>query len=436
MSEAMAGSDGRDLDRAAVDAALAEPAKRAEAARALRDRCLAQGVWPPSIGLFYRALAGGRVAPATVPAVNVRGLTYDLARAAWRAAGAVDAAPLIFELAPGESAAGDQLFVEYVALVLAAAVREGYRGPVFFQGDHFHVEAHAGAADLAGVNALCREALAAGMCQIDVDAADLEPAAEGDNAHRANAAATAAVTAFIRRCAPGADVVVGGEVGVIGGQNTTPDDLHAFMAAFQEALPAGLDGLGKISVQTGTRHGGRVLADGSVGVMPLDLSLVARLSRVAREAYGLPGVVQHGASTLTLEQLGQLPAAGAIEVHLATAIQNMVFDHDAFPTPLRRRMAAALGGEEGQRAEQDAGDDEGQALTEAQRFYHNRWRAWGDFKRELWLMPRAVRREIAGTVEAWFADLFRALQVAGRREEVADLYRSVGLYGPAADGER
>ena len=418
MSEATTESAARALDGAARDVALGDPAQRDEAARALRDRCLAQGLHLASIGPLYRALAAGRLKSLTVPAVNLRGLTYDLACAAWRAAASLDATPLIFELAPSEAEAGDQPFVEYVALVLAAAVREGYRGPVFFQGDHFHVES----AELSAVHALCREALAAGMRQIDVDAADLVPARAGGKRHQASASATADVTAFIRRHEPaGADVVVGGEVGVIGGQNTTPGDLRAFMDAYNRALPAGLDGLGKISVQTGTRHGGRVLADGSVGAMPLDLSLVSRLSRVAREEFGLPGVVQHGASTLTLEQLAQLPAAGAVEVHLATAIQNVVFDHDAFPSPLRRRIIAELAHEDGRRAEQDAGEAE-QELTAAQRFYHNRWRAWGAFKQELWLMPQAVRRQIAAAVEQWFVDLFGALRVAGRRDDVHRLF--------------
>lgn len=420
----MTESGQRALDSAAVEVALAEPARRAGAARVLRDLCLAQGVYLASVGPFYRALAGGRAEPATVPAVNVRGLTYDLARAAWRAAMALDVAPLIFELAPSETEAGDQPFAEYVAVVLAAAVREGYLGPVFFQGDHFHVAT----TDVTPVQALCREALAAGMRQIDIDAADLEPPADGDNRHRANAAATAAVTAFIRRSERSNDVVVGGEVGVIGGENTTPDDLRAFMAAYDEALPAGMDGLGKISVQTGTRHGGRVLADGSVGTMPLDLSLVARLSRIARDEFDLPGVVQHGASTLTLGQLGQLPAAGAVEVHLATALQNLVFDHEAFPTTLRRRMMETLVEEDGRRAERDAGGDDG-ALTAAQRFYHNRWRAWGTFKGDLWLMPRRARSEIAASAEQWFAGLFRALRVAGRGDEVRGLVASDGNGG-------
>ncbi len=412
------------LDREVAQVALTPPVERVAAARSLRDFCLQQGLELASIGSHYRAIARGETPEVTAPAINLRGLTYDLARAAWRAALKLDAAPVIFELAPSEAATGDQPFMEYVAVVLAAAVREGYRGPVFFQGDHLHVED----GNLSDVQALCLEALRAGMRQIDIDAADVvREGAEGAERHRANAELTAAMTAFIRQHEPqGADVVVGGEVGVIGGQNTTPEDVQAFMKAYHETLPGGLVGLGKLSVQTGTRHGGVVRADGSTGTMPLDVALVRELSDMVREQYGLPGVVQHGASTLSLEQFSQLPRAGAIEVHLATAIQNMVFDHAALPQALREEMIDGLVGEEVAYAEKGAGDEgpdgEAEALSRAQRFYHNRWRAWGRFKQELWTLPQEVRDEIAGTCQVWFEELFQALQIAGRGEALRTLY--------------
>ena len=107
-----------------------------------------------------------------MPAFNLRGLTYDLARAIWQAALGLDAGPIIFELAPSEAETGRQPFDEFVALALAAALREGYRGPAFFQGDHFRI-ATADPAGSPGFLDRCREALAAGMRQIDLDAGSL-----------------------------------------------------------------------------------------------------------------------------------------------------------------------------------------------------------------------------------------------------------------------
>ena len=48
-------------------------------------------------------------------------------------------------------------------------------------------------------------------------------------------------------------------------------------------------GISKISVQTGTSHGGVVLPDGSIAAVKLDLVALEALSRSAREDYGLGG---------------------------------------------------------------------------------------------------------------------------------------------------
>src|SRR3989449_5994687 len=86
-------------------------------------------------------------------------------------------------------------------------------------------------------------------------------------------------------------------------------------------------GISKISVQTGTSHGGVVLPDGSMAKVQIDLEALRALSLEARTVYALGGAVQHGASTLPAEAFGHFPACEAIEIHLATNFQNIVFDH-------------------------------------------------------------------------------------------------------------
>ena len=92
---------------------------------------------------------------------------------------------------------------------------------------------------------------------------------------------------------------------------------------------AGMAGLSKISVQSGTSHGGVVLADGSIADVKLDLDTLERLSKVARDEYGLAGAVQHGASTLPDSAFHNFPKRETAEIHLATNFQNMLFDQRA-----------------------------------------------------------------------------------------------------------
>ena len=115
----------------------------------------------------------------------------------------------------------------------------------------------------------------------------------------------------------------GGEIGEVGTENSTEPELRAYMDGFIRTLPKGMAGLSKISVQSGTSHGGVVLADGSIAEVALDLDTLERLSKVAREEYGLAGAVQHGASTLPDEAFNSFPKRETSEIHLATNFGNL-----------------------------------------------------------------------------------------------------------------
>src|SRR6185503_8042609 len=134
----------------------------------------------------------------------------------------------------------------------------------------------------------------------------------------------------------GVTISVGGEIGEVGTENSTEPELRAYMDGFNAALPRGIAGLSKISVQSGTSHGGVVLADGKIADVKLDLDTLERLSRVARDEYGLAGAVQHGASTLPDSAFHNFPKRETAEIHLATNFQNMLYD--ALPSSLRNEI--------------------------------------------------------------------------------------------------
>src|SRR4029078_6550735 len=133
----------------------------------------AVGVQPASIHELYMARGRGEVHGFTVPAINARGMAYDTAHSIFRTAIKLKAGAFILEIARSEIAYTDQRPAEYVAVMLGAALREGFRGPVFIQGDHFQVHAKKFAADakteVDAVKALAREAIAAGFYNIDID---------------------------------------------------------------------------------------------------------------------------------------------------------------------------------------------------------------------------------------------------------------------------
>lgn len=195
-------------------------------------------------------------------------------------------------------------------------------------------------------------------------------------------------------------------------KNSTVEELHAFMQGYRRSLAAmgAFEGISKISVQTGTSHGGVVLADGSMADVKLDLQALAALSQAARETYGLAGAVQHGASTLPPNAFGNFPRIETAEIHLATNFQNIVFDHPALPDDLRRRLRAWI--DENAAGERKGGD------TNEQFYYKARKKAIGPFKREFWSLPEDVRGAIAADLERTFAFLFEQLNVNGTENDI------------------
>src|SRR4051812_47708838 len=381
----------------------------------LRTLAANAGIRPASIHDLYMAMGRGDAAGFTVPAINVRAMSYDTARAVIRAAKKLNAGAFIFEIARSEIGYTEQRPHEYAAVVLGAALREGFSGPIFIQGDHVQTNAKKYNSpdrekELEGLRALIKEEIAAGFYNIDIDTSTLvdldKPTLPEQQAVNVNLAAD--FTAFIRAHEPkGVTVSVGGEIGEVGGKNSDVHELHAYMKGFNAALESrgkGLLGLSKISVQTGTAHGGFINADGSLRMdVKIDLKTLEELSRVARTDYGLGGAVQHGASTLPPEAFDAFPRAGACEIHLATNFQNMVYEHAQFPANLKSEMYDWV------RA--NATEERKPKDTEEQFIYKARKKAIGPFKQQMWSLSEDARSGIGQTLEDQFTFLMTKLKI-------------------------
>ncbi len=400
------------MDQLVWEAVFGAAAEREAARTFLWELGQAVGTRPWTIAPLYFARGRGECGGFTVPAINVRMLAYDTARAVFRAARRREVGAIILEIARSEIAYTDQRPAEYVAVMIGAALREGYRLPLFIQGDHCQVNAKKYQADpraeVDEVKRLIAEELGAGFYNIDVDTSTLVDLSRPTLAEqqRLNYEHAAEITAFIREREPeGISVSVGAEIGEVGQKNSTVEELRAFMEGYLAALRrhGTYEGISKISVQTGTSPGGVVLPDGSIAKVKLDLDALAALSRCAREEYGLAGAVQHGASTLPSDAFGHFPRLETAEIHLATNFQSIVFDHPRLPAELRREMYAWLDAN----AQSERKPDD----TPEQFYYKARKKAIGPFKLALWSLPAEVREAIGADLERTFGFLFEQLRV-------------------------
>jgi fructose/tagatose bisphosphate aldolase len=420
---------GEKTDALVHAAVFGQGQRQAIARWLIWESALALGIVPASINALYAARGRGETPiDFTVPAMNLRMLGYDSARAVFSAARRLQAGAMIFEIARSEMTYTDQRPAEYATVVLAAALREGYRGPVFIQGDHFQVNAKKYAAnpgaEVQGVRDLIAEAIPAGFYNIDIDTSTLVnitlPTVPEQQA--VNSRLCAELTRFIREREPqGLTISVGGEIGEVGTKNSTEEELRAFMDGYCRELSdcdRTLAGLSKISIQTGTSHGGVVLPDGTMADVAVDFDVIRRLSQVARDEYGMAGAVQHGASTLPESAFGKFPEHNACEVHLATGFQNMVYD--LLPGDVREEAYAWL--------RVNAADERKPKDTEEQFLYKSRKKAIGPFKARLWGMGEDFRAQVRSALEEKFVFLFERLNIGNTHDLVTRFVQPVAVH--------
>ncbi|MDQ2891304.1 MAG: class II fructose-bisphosphate aldolase [Gemmatimonadota bacterium] len=415
---------GPYLDALVRHAVFGDDEQRADARWLVWEIAQGVGIHPASIHDLYIARGKGAYSDVTVPAINVRGMAYETARAVFRAANRLNAGTFVLEIARSEIAYTDQRPAEYATVMLAAAIREGFRGPLFIQGDHFQINAKKFAVnpeqEAGAVKQLAVEAVAAGFYNIDIDTSTLVDLSKPTLAEqqRVNVEQCTDIAVFVRGLQPAGIVIsLGGEIGEVGTENSTPEELRAYMDGFNDLLARrapGTEGLSKVSVQSGTSHGGIVLPDGSIKEVAIDFDTLARLSDIARDEYGLAGAVQHGASTLPDELFHKFPPTGACEIHLATNFQNMLFDH--MPDALRTQIYAWL--------TVNAADERKPSDTDEQFFYKTRKKALGPFKRQIWDLPEDSRSALARAYDDKFEFLFRQLNIHDTRELVAHHVRA------------
>ncbi len=415
----------------------ADPKAQSYARWLIRRTGAALGILSSSIHDLYMLMGKEKIGGFTVPAINIRGITYVSAQAVFRAALKGNVGPFIFEIARSEMGYTEQRPEEYTAAITAAAIKAGYTGPIFIQGDHFQISAKKFAEDpkkeVDTVRTLIHEAVQGGFYNIDIDSStvvDLNKATIEEQQHN-NYTIAAELTAEIRKIEPkGITISVGGEIGEVGKQNSTPEELRGFMTGYLKALAqqdSDLAGISKISIQTGTTHGGVPLPDGSIAEVKLDFNTLEKLSKIARAEFGLSGAVQHGASTLPDEAFDKFPKTGTAEVHLATGFQNMIYDSAAFPVDFRKRIVDYV--------HEKLADEKGAKDTDEQFVYKARKKAFGPFKKDMWHLPADVLQKIGGELEDKFSFLFGKLDVLNTRDILIQSIKPVDvpLAPPAAD---
>jgi hypothetical protein len=168
-----------------------------------------------------------------------------------------------------------------------------------------------------------------------------------------------------------------------------------------------------------------ILPDGSRQKVAIDFAVLRDISAACRKK-GLAGTVQHGASTLPEDLFTEFPRNEAIEIHLATELQRIVFGHPRFPADLREKIHRWV--RETRPPEWKDGATEAQNLEKCLK------RSWGPHKKDVWNMPQDDLRAIMQTLEDKFRRYFTLLKVAGTRGVVDRHVKPVAVVPPKPAG--
>ncbi len=407
-----------DIDELAYNAALSDDQKvKAEAQQKILAMAKEHGIYSQSMHKVYMAFGRGELTGFTVPAMNVRMLTYDIAYTAFKAAMKHNVGCMVFELANSEQQYTDQPPSQYSVSVIAGAIKAGYKGPVFLQGDHYQMKTdifhHNPNKEIERVKNLIDRSIEGLFYNIDIDCSTLVDLSKStiNEQQKNNFEMTALMTKYIRSVQPeGVEISIGGEIGHIGGKNSTVEDFEAFMQGYKNNLGDNqISGISKVAIQTGTSHGGVPLPDGTLADVTIDFDAIKSIGDVARTRYGLGGPVQHGASTLPEELFNKFPENKTLEIHLATEFQNIVYAH--MNEELKQKMWAWL--------RENAKEEMKDGMTDEQFIYKSRKKAWGNFKKEVWNLPTEEKNTIMTAIEKKLEYLFTELHVLNTKDAIS-----------------
>jgi len=240
---------------------------------------------------------------------------------------------------------------------------------------------------------------------------------------------TAYFVNFIRKHQPKSITInIGGEIGEIGSRNSTAEDLEAFMNGLNKKLTEYQinDSITKISIQTGTAHGGFVLPDGTLAEVNIDFDTIRNLSKLAKDKFNLAGVVQHGASTLPKELFHKFPENNCVEIHLATEFQNIIFNHEAFPKVLKEEIDAWV---------LNSYKSNSIKITPQQFLYKRRKNALGPFKKQIWDLESQRKMEILKSLRESLETIFEMLNIKNTDLEINRAIKPIVIQKEYKEGD-
>ena len=355
---------------------------------------------PGSVHAAYESRVGGGDQGLPVPAVAFPVLTYDAARAAFRAMRRTSQKSVVFKTSVPEMENVGQWLGEFSVSVIAASVKEqrtaeGW-GPVYLQAELPTVQRQAYEDDPDGVVRRLTEqidgAVNAGIYNLSVNAASLinYDRKTAQARQRLNGRVTAACFRYIRSVEPKQmRISVNASLGELSGIDPR-EDSRALLRRIEKESDG--NDLPELTMISACPESTEVQSDETI----LDTATLRELAAYGREKLGIIGVLWHCPASLSAEQVPQLSEYGVVEYHPPLDLQEYILTHARLPQKLsvliRDHSTAS------------------QPIPDASHPAEASWRRMPP--QHLWKKKAPAKRAILDDVEQVLSALFESLQEA------------------------
>lgn len=397
----------RELIDALLENALFNPelAVRSLAHQLIKAIANDLGIFPTSLQALYEARRRTEYLGKTVPRLAAHGLTYDMARAAFRTMKRSSTAICLFELPVETLPIAESHLQDFCSSVLAAAIKEGFYGPLFLQLGDIRYQADAFINNPQQYHQQLHQLLQLGMANgflnfaVDTTALPHEGFAE-----------MASFSNTLNEWQQG-------------------DRLLAHGAALGD-LPSGEAALNSLCANLDTyfehlkKEGNKAHPLCKLGVkIKGDLAnsrvAVEKLRDLIVSKYAFAGLTIDHLLHLSERNLRDLATWQALEVNVSELLYDRLFDSHHFPKEIIVEMRHFL---------TDACRHEWHVSESEEEFVHRlRHRTFAPFKKMFWEIPAATREKIGLELERTFASLFQWLGVTETVTLVRDKVRGYPL---------
>ena len=351
----------------------------------------------------------------SIPVFQLPGFSYTMARAIFRAARENNARAFIFEMDSNQISHANQTLGEYSTIVAAAAVREGFKGPIFIQGNH--ILAHKRDfqqnpnQEKECLKKSINNAINCGFFNLWLDTFQVALPTQMGTKKNLNSIALlyAEITDSVRTLEPqGLDISLGCKLNPFQELCLEEQDIKEFMEYFQttlQSLNPGAKGISKLGFSPESNSSTPKQINQPHELEYLDPNTLIRLSKYANEKYGLVTRLNLKPSDISQNTLKRFSGIGNAELKIQLEYQALIIDHHDFPSEFKGELNFNFPN----RVEEE---------KIRSPISH---KAFGIFKEKFWTLPEPLQQDISKELETTVSSLFKTLQIGNTQEWVFPL---------------